>query len=98
MIYDCDSKENTINVKTYSYTAPGVTPTNLLSNKAYTYSTTYRDRLTSYNGNGISYNTYGYVSSYNGYNYSPEWHRFISPDDTSYLDSENVNGFNLYAY
>ena len=53
--------------------------------------------LTSYNGNGISYNTYGYVSSYNGYNYSPEWRRFMSPDDTSYLDPENVNGLNLYA-
>lgn len=30
--------------------------------------------------------------------YSPEWHRFISPDDTSYLDPESANGLNLYAY
>ena len=30
--------------------------------------------------------------------YSPEWRRFISPDDTSYLDPENVNGLNLYYY
>ena len=30
--------------------------------------------------------------------YSPEWRRFISPDDTSYLDPENVNGLNLYCY
>ena len=30
--------------------------------------------------------------------YSPEWCRFISPDDTSYLDPENVNGLNLYCY
>lgn len=30
--------------------------------------------------------------------YSPEWHRFISPDDTSYLDPESVNGLNLYCY
>jgi RHS repeat-associated protein len=30
--------------------------------------------------------------------YNPEWRRFISPDDTSYLDPENVNGLNLYAY
>ena len=30
--------------------------------------------------------------------YSPEFRRFISPDDTSYLDSENVNGLNLYCY
>lgn len=30
--------------------------------------------------------------------YSPEWRRFISPDDTAYLDSETPNGLNLYAY
>ena len=30
--------------------------------------------------------------------YSPEWRRFISPDDTAYLDIETVNGLNLYAY
>ena len=30
--------------------------------------------------------------------YCPEWRRFISPDDTAFLDPENVNGLNLYAY
>ena len=30
--------------------------------------------------------------------YCPEWRRFISPDDTSYLDPESVNGLNLYTY
>jgi RHS repeat-associated protein len=30
--------------------------------------------------------------------YSPEFRRFISPDDTAYLDPENVNGLNLYCY
>ena len=30
--------------------------------------------------------------------YNPQWRRFISPDDTSYLDPENPNGLNLYAY
>ena len=30
--------------------------------------------------------------------YNPEWRRFISPDDTSYLDTESVNGLNLYCY
>ena len=30
--------------------------------------------------------------------YSPEWRRFISPDDTAYLDSETPNGLNLYSY
>ena len=30
--------------------------------------------------------------------YCPEWRRFISPDDTAYLDPETPNGLNLYAY
>ncbi len=30
--------------------------------------------------------------------YSPKWRRFISPDDTSYLAPESVNGLNLYCY
>ena len=30
--------------------------------------------------------------------YNPEWRRFISPDDTSYLDPETPNGLNLYCY
>ena len=30
--------------------------------------------------------------------YSPEWRRFISPDDTAYLDPETPNGLNLYVY
>ncbi len=30
--------------------------------------------------------------------YSPEWRRFISPDDTYYLNPKNVNGCNLYCY
>ena len=30
--------------------------------------------------------------------YNPEWRRFISPDDTAYLDPESPNGLNLYAY
>ena len=30
--------------------------------------------------------------------YSPELRRFISPDDTAYLDPKNANGLNLYVY
>ena len=30
--------------------------------------------------------------------YSPEFRRFISPDNTAYLDPKNVNGLNLYCY
>ena len=30
--------------------------------------------------------------------YNPEWRRFISPDEPSYLDPTTVNGLNLYVY
>ena len=30
--------------------------------------------------------------------YNPAWRRFISPDDTAYLDPNTPNGLNLYAY
>ncbi len=30
--------------------------------------------------------------------YNPEWGRWISPDSIEYLDSESINGLNLYAY
>ena len=30
--------------------------------------------------------------------YNPEWGRWISADDVSYLDPSSVNGLNLYAY
>ena len=53
--------------------------------------------------NGIGYRGY-YLDSETGWYYlnaryySPEWRRFISPDDTAYLDHESVNGLNLYCY
>lgn len=30
--------------------------------------------------------------------YKPEWGRWISPDSVDYLQPENINGLNLYAY
>ena len=55
------------------------------------------------NYNPIRYRGY-YLDSETGWYYlnaryySPEWRRFISPDDTTYLDPESVNGLNLYCY
>ena len=55
------------------------------------------------NANPIRYRGYYYDSDTglyycNARYYSPKWRRFISPDDTAYLDPENVNGLNLYCY
>ncbi len=55
------------------------------------------------NANPIRYRGYYYDADTglyycNARYYSPKWRRFISPDDTSYLDTETVNGLNLYCY
>ena len=53
--------------------------------------------------NPIRYRSYYYDEAtklyyLNARYYSPEFRRFISPDDTAYLDPESVNGLNLYCY
>lgn len=53
--------------------------------------------------NPIRYRGYYYDSDtrlyyLNARYYRPEWRRFISPDSTEYIDPENPNGLNLYAY
>ena len=53
--------------------------------------------------NPIRYRGYYYDTDTNLYYlnaryYSPELRRFISPDDTAYLDPETPNGLNLYCY
>ena len=53
--------------------------------------------------NPIRYRSYYYDQNtglyyLNARYYNPEWRRFISPDDSSYLDPETPNGLNLYAY
>ena len=55
------------------------------------------------NANPIRYRGYYYDDDTglyycNARYYSPKWRRFISPDDTTYLDPESVNGLNLYCY
>ena len=55
------------------------------------------------NANPIRYRGYYFDEDTNLYYlnaryYSPEFRRFISPDDTNYLDPESVNGLNLYCY
>lgn len=47
---------------------------------------------------GYYYDTETKLYYLNARYYNPEWRRFISPDSTEYIDSENPNGLNLYAY
>ena len=55
------------------------------------------------NANPIRYRGYYYDDDTglyycNARYYSPKWRRFISPDDTAYLDPKSSNGLNLYCY
>ena len=55
------------------------------------------------NNNPIRYRGYYYdretkLYYLNARYYNPEWRRFISPDDTAYLDPDTPSGLNLYAY
>ncbi len=66
------------------------------------------NRFASSNADLAYYNPIRYRSYYhdediglyflNARYYNPAWRRFISPDDSSYLDPESVNGLNLYCY
>ncbi len=47
---------------------------------------------------GYYYDTETKLYYLNARYYNPEWRRFISPDDTAYLDPETPNGLNLYCY
>ena len=47
---------------------------------------------------GYYYDTDTKLYYLNARYYSPEWRRFISPDETDYIDPESVNGLNLYCY
>ena len=72
VVYNYDTIGNINGVSEYTYTT-AETPTNPTSTKSFVYDSTHKDRLINYNGNAITYNNAGYLSSYNGKNYT--WQR-----------------------
>ena len=75
----------------------------------YSYDSWGNPKVTTYSSNNFSgYNPIRYRGYYydvesglyflNARYYNPQWRRFISPDDTSYLDPGTPSGLNLYAY
>ena len=75
----------------------------------YSYDSWGNQKITTYSTNNFSgYNPIRYRGYYfdaesgfyflNARYYNPTWRRFISPDDTAYLDPDTPNGLNLYCY
>ena len=87
-IYD----ENGVRIVKYSYDAWG----NCTIDSSTTNTTLARANPIRYRGYYYDVDTGLYYL--NSRYYTPEWRRFISPDDTSYLDPETPNGLNLYCY
>ena len=87
-IYD----ENGVRIVKYSYDAWG----NCTIDSSTTNTTLARANPIRYRG--YYYDTDTKLYYLNSRYYSHEWRRFISPDDSSYLDPEVPNGLNLYAY
>ena len=65
-IYSYNEIGNITSVKTYAYAEAGTAPTGSYTTKSYTYDGTHKDRLTNFNGTGISYNTVGCPTKYQG--------------------------------
>ncbi len=66
-LYEYDANGNITKRKTYNYTAKNSTPTTLVSTDTFTYATgTWEDRLVSYNGQSISYDSIGNPTKYLG--------------------------------
>jgi len=71
-IYSYNGIGNITEAKEYPYTTAN-TPTGTPTVKSYTYDSTQKDRLTSFDGKAITYNTLGGVASYDGWNYT--WYK-----------------------
>ena len=67
IIYDYNNIGNIINKSVYDYTV-NENPSDLIYSKAYQYDNTYKDRLISYGGTSIPYNTLACPTQLNAYN------------------------------
>lgn len=75
ILYTYDDFGNIDNKKEYSITAGTTTPTTLLDTITYTYDSTWDDKLSSYDGNSITYDNIGNPLTYNDWTYTWKWGR-----------------------
>jgi len=84
VIYAYNRGGNIENKKEYAFTAGLATPTTLLDAIDYSYDSIWKDKLASYDGNAITYDSIGNPLTYNGWNYAWKWgKRLDSAENTS---------------
>lgn len=92
IIYEYNDIGNIVSKKIYNYTLDS-TPSSSPITISYTYDSTYKDRLTSYNGKSITYNSYGCLVTYDGYSYG--WNKGRLK---SYSTGDLKTGTRTYQY
>ena len=103
IVYAYDAGGNITSKTSYAYTTG--TPGTVLSTVSYGYDATWKDKLTTYNGSGITYDAIGNpLSYYNGYTFSWSMGRELSGvtgdgkiisykyDENGYRTQKTVNG------
>ena len=91
-VYEYDNIGNITKVKEYAYTTAG-TPTGTATETVYTYDSTQRDRLTSFGGTSINYNSIGCPTTYDGY--TATWTRGKL---TKLTKGSRITGTHTYSY
>lgn len=88
ILYTYDGAGNITQKREYELTAGISTPTTLLDTIDYTYDTTWKDKLASYDGNAITYDSIGNPLTYGGWNYTWKWDNRLA---TASITSEGIS-------
>ena len=83
ILYTYDNGGNLTDKDEYTFTAGTTTPTTLLGAINNTYDSTWRDKLASYDGNAITYDSIGNPLTYDGWTYTWKWGRRMATADNT---------------
>ena len=78
MVYTYDKTGNILSKKKYAYTNPTSSVSGSYTNYSYGYASTWKDRLTSYNGKSLTYDEIGNPLTYGTYRYQWAYGRQLS--------------------
>jgi len=88
VIYIYNRGGNIENKKEYAFTAGTTTPTTLLDAIDYSYDSVWKDKLASYDGDAITYDSIGNPLTFDGWNYDWKWGKRL---DTAENTSEGIS-------